>query len=115
MFKLLIQHLVYEKAIDILYNRIFKNFPNKPKHYKKVFVKNDMETEGSILVVMYNVHLVESLDDPDGYMAQFEYFKYCDEGHIYDWTNEINMSTAVKSPTENKWYEIRKEDITRTV
>ena len=115
MFKLLIRHFVYEKAIDVLFNRIFRNFPNKPKFYKKVFVKNDEAFDDSILVVMYNVYLSEIADTPDTYAVQFEYFKYCDGGHINDWKHEINMSTPVKPPNNSTYYDILKHDITKKV
>ena len=115
MFKIILRHFAYEKAIDVLFHRIFKNFPIKPKHYSKVFVRNNDELDETILVVMYNVQLCKVPDEPEMYTVQFEYFKYCDSGEEYNWEHEINMSSPVKPPKVHDWFEINKNQIIKKI
>jgi hypothetical protein len=108
MFKLLLHHIAIEKAIDVLFQKIIRNFPNTPERYNKVFVQNTNDLDGdNMLMVLYNVELNDSNNDL--YAVCFEYFKYCN--NEYDWMHEQNMSSAIKQPSDTEWYEIPKEFI----
>jgi hypothetical protein len=112
MFKTLFSHFVYEKAIDILFQRISKNFPQNPEIYSKIFIKNSYDSEDTMFMILYNVELNDSTMDSSLYALKFEYFKYSNTE--YDWENEINLSPAIKQLTD-EWYEVRKDYIARKI
>lgn len=109
MLSTLFSHFVYEKAIDILFHRISKNFPQTPEIYSKVFINNKHD---NLLAILYNVELNESAIELSRYALKFEYMKY--SSTEYDWEHELNLSIAIKQP-KDEWYEVSKDCIARKI
>lgn len=113
MLKILLKHIAIEKAIDIFFQKIFKNFTTNSKRYSKVFIKNSSDIDGNIFAILYNAEIIEYPADHNLVSARFEYFRYCD--NEYDWKNEINMSNPVKKPDMDVFYQMHKQHIIKKI
>lgn len=108
MFKILLQHLVFEKAINIFFDKIDANFPRNLNTYSSISIEIDKsDTDVPTFAKFYDVEIRDAIN-PKSVMVKYKAFRFYK--NRTNWLLDDIDEVIVNNPVE-AWYEVPKSFI----
>lgn len=108
MINILLQYLIFEKAIGLLFDKVNDNFPRNFNKYSSVMIKiNKSDNDIPTFATFYDVEIKDSMN-PKSVMIKYRAFRFYK--HEREWMLDDSNDSIVNNPVIF-WYEIPKSFI----